>query len=97
MQKQTIRITDEWYDEFKSMPFTSKKKGKMLNLLKASAKPINKNKNRKVIPLLGKIGDFHKANIEIAKQSKKNPLNSLLPPSMRDASENDGEDSEMNK
>ena len=90
-------MTDEWYDMLKSMPFTSKKSGKMLNLLKASAKPISKNKKRKIVPLLGKIGDFHKANIEIAKQSKQNPLNSLLPPSMRDASENDGADSDMNK
>ena len=52
-------MTDEWYDMLKAMPFTSKKSGKMLNLLKASAKPISKNKKRKIVPLLGKIGDFH--------------------------------------
>ena len=59
MKQQTIKMTDQWYEELKSMPFTSKKNGKMINLLKASAKPINKNKKRKVIPLLGTIKDFH--------------------------------------
>ena len=63
-------MTDEWYDMLQAMPFTSKKSGKMLNLLKASAKPISKNKKRKVIPLLGKIGDFHQANQVMATQSK---------------------------
>ena len=51
-------MTDHWVQELKSMPFTSKKNGKMLNLLKASSKPINKNKKRKTIPLLGSIKDY---------------------------------------
>ena len=33
-------------------------------MLKASAKPINKNKRRKVIPLLGSIKDYHNAPIQ---------------------------------
>ena len=35
------------------------KNGKTLNLLKASAKKINPNKRRKIIPLMGTIKDFH--------------------------------------
>ena len=54
-------MTDHWANELKSMPFTSKRNGKFLNLLKASSKPINKNKKRKAIPLLGSIKDYHKA------------------------------------
>ena len=41
------------------MPFTSKKNGKMLNLLKASSKKINPNKRKKVYPLLGNIKHYH--------------------------------------
>ena len=52
-------MTDHWVQELKSMPFTSRKNGKMLNLLKASSKPINKNKKRKTIPLFGSIKDYH--------------------------------------
>ena len=37
------------------------KNGKTLNLLKASAKKINPNKRRKIIPLMGTIKDFHNA------------------------------------
>jgi hypothetical protein len=40
------------------------KKGKTLHLLKASSKKINPHKKRKVIPLLGRIGEFHKSNEE---------------------------------
>ena len=46
MQEKVIKMTDHWASELKSMPFTSRKNGKMLNLLKASAKPINKNKKK---------------------------------------------------
>ena len=35
------------------------KKGKTLHLLKASAKMINPNKKRKVIPLMGTIKQYH--------------------------------------
>ena len=59
-KKQTIKATDEWYEELQKMPFVSRKNGKMLNLLKASAKKINPNKRRKVIPILGNIKKFHK-------------------------------------
>ena len=65
-------MTDEWAQELQSMPFTSQKKGKFLNLLKASAKPINKNKKRKVIPLLGSIKDYHNAPISDPKTSQQN-------------------------
>lgn len=72
MKEQTIRITDEWYNELKSMPFSSKKNGKMLNLLKASSKVINRNKRRKVIPLLGNIRDYHASRPVSAAQSQHN-------------------------
>ena len=54
------------------MPYTSQKKGKFLNLLKASAKPISKNKRRKVIPLLGSIKDYHNAPITSQNASQQN-------------------------
>ena len=59
MKAKTIHMTDQWAEELKSMPFTSRKNGKMLNLLKASAKPINKHKKRKVVPLFGTIQEYH--------------------------------------
>ena len=90
-------MTDEWYDNLKAMPFTSKKAGKMLNLLKASAKPINKNKRRKAIPLLGKIGDFHKANEENSKQSKQKPLFNGLKISSGNGLNKDDNNSEMSQ
>ena len=65
-------MTDEWAQELQSMPYTSQKKGKFLNLLKASAKPINKNKKRKVIPLLGSIKDYHNAPISNQNASQLN-------------------------
>ena len=90
-------MTDYWYDMLKAMPFTSKKSGKMLNLLKASAKPINKNKKRKVVPLLGKIGDFHKANQVMASQSKQKPQNDIFNFKAGNADEADDNNSEMSK
>ena len=77
VKKQTIRATDEWWEELQRMPYISRKyncfwwfnewfyiekNGKTLNLLKASAKKINPNKKRKVIRLLGTITDYHVAN-----------------------------------
>ena len=61
-------MTDEWAQELQIMLYTSQKKGKFLNLLKASAKPINKNKKRKIIPLLGSIKDYHNAPISSQNQ-----------------------------
>ena len=90
-------MTDEWYENLKSMPFTSKKAGKMLNLLKASAKPINQNKRRKVIPLLGKIGDFHKAREDNVTQSKQKSQNFGLNFNIGSALNNDDEDSQMSQ
>ena len=55
------------------MPFVSRKNGKMLNLLKASAKKINPNKRRKVIPILGNIKNFHESVKELEKNSKQKP------------------------
>ena len=64
MEEEAIKMTDEWARELQSMPYTSQKKGKFLNLLKASAKPIKKDKKRKIIPLLGSIKDYHNAPIQ---------------------------------
>jgi len=55
-------MTDHWAEELKRIPFSSRKNGKMLNLLKASAKPINKQVKRKKIPLLGSIKEYHSAS-----------------------------------
>ena len=52
------------------MPFVSRKNGKMLNLLKASAKKISPNKRRKVIPLLGSIKKYHKDTSFMEKAKK---------------------------
>lgn len=72
-----MKVTDEWWEELQKMPFVSSKwfdvvwltefwiigkNGKTLHLLKASAKKINPNKRRKVIPLLGSISEFHAVN-----------------------------------
>ena len=87
-KNQTIKATDAWYEELQKMPFVSSryydilqlielliigKNGKTLNLLKASAKKINPNKRRKIIPLMGSIKDFHTA---IEKESQANQIQS---------------------
>ncbi len=49
-----------------------------MNLLKASAKKINPNKRRKIIPLMGTIKDYHVAvenesSIHQSQQNQNNP------------------------
>ena len=79
-QRHVIKASDEWFEALKNLPFKSSKycqykstsslsfietNGRTLHLLKASSKKIEKNKKRKVIPLLGTIQDWH--------QSKRKP------------------------
>ena len=79
-QRHVIKASDEWFEALKNLPFKSSKycqykstlslsfiesNGKTLHLLKNSSKKIEKNKKRKVIPLLGTIKDWH--------QSKRKP------------------------
>ena len=64
-KKSAIEISKYWEEELKDMPYVSQKPGKTLYLLKSNSKAIAKGKKRKVIPLLGSIGEY--------KESKKKP------------------------
>ena len=64
-KKSAIEISKYWEEELKDMPYVSQKPGKTLYLLKSSSKAIAKGKKRKVVPLLGSIGEY--------KDSKKKP------------------------
>ena len=77
-QVHKITISDAWFEELNKMPFKSckcdhffipnfihavAKRGKTLHLLKANAKKISSQKQRKVIPLLGSIQEFQKMQL----------------------------------
>ena len=76
MKPQAIKATDEWLSQLKALPFKSckfqivyasillcfiEKNGKTLYLLKQSSKVISAKKQRKVVPLLGTIKEYHSA------------------------------------
>ena len=50
------------WEELKSMPFTSKKNGRTLHLLKSSAKSQQPHKKRKTLPIMGTLSEFKTAN-----------------------------------
>ena len=60
-KNQAIKVSEEWMQELQAMPFTSKKNGKTLHLLKASAKPQQPHKKRKIVPIIGSLSEFKSA------------------------------------
>ena len=83
-KKQAIVASEAWLEELKHLPFKSckiftvlnyiffsiiEKNGKTLHLLKQSAKTSKAKKQRKIIPLLGSIQDYHKTSKNISVMS----------------------------